>query len=950
MRYVTTLQAGASALLLLFAVSSVQAQSITLSGSSANVADADEYFTDVQGVRYDFSDPCQVGIDQFQFSAESTSGGHWVGTNGPSTGTEMLILPSAVSIVSIPEATNEDCFKFGNQYPLNASKYTEVSWRGYTSVSSGAFHFLWDKNNAIPGSGWLANNGYFPPGIFVPYQAYDWNIYRQNLAALNVPGNQWSGTVNGIMLRPNTALGAGGEIGLSWMRLVDMNSSPSIPLSWNSTGEGANAYVHLYMDYDNTDYNGDAVERFLPVDGSTGFKTGVLPPGTYYFYAELARRSGSSEVIQARSNHIGPVTINGKATMQFDSPGRLNVDNPDNQLEYFRDVVGNPSDCSDASDFSNLDPGLPQTWRWFHDWSFQNGMFIATPDVDPNPDPNIVDADMQLHFTIPSNKPIRTADYRYFCTKMTIEWEKAPRTGEPADLNDLAHILRLAWTNTGAGLHGRTKGIWYVEPGGGVPFPSASNGYDRSGMQTYCIDLWDEETLHFVPGEPANGNLHWLEVPLVTHLRHDPTETQLADPPRVAIDHSWLLGPNKTDTDGHFPIEFTLADAENDTISVQLFYDTDNSGYNGTLITTLNNLTPGAHSYNWDASALTPGTYYIHASVSDGANLTRYYAKEPVQVGATSSPGLSAAPIADFDGDGKTDSIIVRRGAANQAVWYKLRSSAQTFVSEVFGNTVRDVFLPADVDGDGINDTSIISSKLDYWISWHELVSSTQAPFSKYWGIKGDVPLAQDFDGDGKTDFGIVRPSDFTWWVSKDTGETLIEGLQWGLDWLGDIPVPADYDGDGKTDIAVWRNATGEWYVRLSSKNYSTDSGQFIQKQWGLPGDHPMVGDYTGDGKADLVVWRSDFGLWYICTSDTNYDCSQGTVTQYGLWFDYPVYGDFDGDGIRDIAVWRPTTGFWFIIESSSGIKKSWQWGLGGIGDMPITIGYRQLMGLLPTN
>jgi hypothetical protein len=72
-----------------------------------------------------------------------------------------------------------------------------------------------------------------------------------------------------------------------------------------------------------------------------------------------------------------------------------------------------------------------------------------------------------------------------------------------------------------------------------------------------------------------------------------------------------------------------------------------------------------------------------------------------------------------------------------------------------------------------------------------------------------------------------------------------------------------DYDGDGKVDIAVWRGATGEWFVlRSSDQRYDITA-------WGAAwaGDVPAPGDYDGDGRADLAVWRAPEGKWYVSQS-----------------------------------------------------------------------------------
>jgi hypothetical protein len=44
----------------------------------------------------------------------------------------------------------------------------------------------------------------------------------------------------------------------------------------------------------------------------------------------------------------------------------------------------------------------------------------------------------------------------------------------------------------------------------------------------------------------------------------------------------------------------------------------------------------------------------------------------------------------------------------------------------------------------------------------------------------------------------------------------------------GDRPVPGDYDGDGKTDVAMWRQADNLWQVTSSMSSFlKTDVIQF---------------------------------------------------------------------------------------------------------------------------
>ena len=102
-----------------------------------------------------------------------------------------------------------------------------------------------------------------------------------------------------------------------------------------------------------------------------------------------------------------------------------------------------------------------------------------------------------------------------------------------------------------------------------------------------------------------------------------------------------------------------------------------------------------------------------------------------------------------------------------------------------------------------------------------------------------------------------------------------------------------DYTGDGTADISVFSPYTSLWMVKGRTKAW-----------YGTAGDEAVSRDYDGNGTWDMAVFRPFAGRWLI---------REVTAAYYGTAADMLAPGDYNGDGTADIALFRPQTGKWVV-------------------------------------
>ncbi len=289
---------------------------------------------------------------------------------------------------------------------------------------------------------------------------------------------------------------------------------------------------------------------------------------------------------------------------------------------------------------------------------------------------------------------------------------------------------------------------------------------------------------------------------------------------------------------------------------------------------------------------------------------------------AFDTPGTA---IGDFDRDGHME-IVAQND--NQYV-YVLSTKEARLLAELKPDYpsnwgVRPINDPAvaDVDGDGNLDIIVVTSAASTCVFSYdpEGSTSTKFEFTKKWCKRADKydgdkaaadggPFVADVDGDGKMEI-FMQTEDRGLFAWNHDGT-----LRWSQDtWGGNAgPLVADLQGDGKPEAIFFDDGGG---VRV----YDGDTGKHRWTYWAgkeiWPASIPVAGnaaDLDGDGKMEIVFFARDAThyvkgeldqnrvMMFVLDHNGNRKWSVRPEWANPLGYTHPILYDVDGDGKREI-------------------------------------------------
>lgn len=261
-----------------------------------------------------------------------------------------------------------------------------------------------------------------------------------------------------------------------------------------------------------------------------------------------------------------------------------------------------------------------------------------------------------------------------------------------------------------------------------------------------------------------------------------------------------------------------------------------------------------------------------------------------VAVGTTSSTDFPAAQSPQATYGGSSDAFVT-----------VLLPTGASIYSTLWGGNGSDAALAV---ANGLaNPNSVLvggwtSSTNAPMINGYQTTPDTQflnSFFAKFDVAGGTIPHGKDKLGYYRSGgFALDKNDNYVW----DAGDI---AFPYGIG--GDIPVVGDWTGTGNYRVGVFRG--GVWYVDIDGdRNWTWGVDAYYY--YGIPGDIPLVGDWTGDGRSKLGVYRPSTGIFYLDWDGNNaWTNYLDKIISWGSAGDIPVVGDWTGSGTTKIGLFK---------------------------------------------
>lgn len=444
-------------------------------------------------------------------------------------------------------------------------------------------------------------------GYLSPSPTDGWYTYVVDLKTVSKGRGSWEGQVLGLYIISSAPQGT--QVKIDWCRLTADNPfDNSQEIAWSGLSPTGNI-VNFYLDADHTGCDGPLIHTELNAEGSGSFTWHQSASGV----AAPANVAPGDYYVCAKVNgsfagrSSGQLTVNYTPIIHFIQPGITSG-------EDYATTAGNPWDMTDTADVLDVKNGS---------YSVNDGTLAVTVPGSAS--------DVQVYLNVPT--AIDSDRYYYLTYRLWFDYDY--------DWVDVGQVARVFW--------GRRSNVETM----------STLIYDFPGWQTYTIDL---RSTDLVFGPEWNA-ADW------TVFRMDPIANNTGQSVTFYIDDAKLTGDEEAD---YFAdIVWQVSDPDTSVTTMRLYYDTSQSGLDGTHIATLT-LTDGQQTnlampiaitppsleatselshtifiptvsrnwcepctgacYTWSTYDIPAGTYYLYACLDDGYNELCRYSERPLHV------------------------------------------------------------------------------------------------------------------------------------------------------------------------------------------------------------------------------------------------------------------------------------------------------------------------------